>query len=315
VPHEDWHERIRKAVAIETGHADTHPALRDRLQAMKAAPSLPDGGEQSAAEAWLGSGLPRVLEEFDRQWLEHNREPWQQRYKYVQDARAKLAELAARPREQLSKDERWNLAAWTEQLERESDPLPLYREYQAHEPEDRDADFTIGRILLERRDPEGLHHLERAMQRFKLALPVCELAYGYFRSIGEKDQAEYWRLRGEAAMDAVSKARKERQVISAFDTYLDAHLNPLEHEELRKQFAAMDKVKHAWIARKQLQYAADTPLYVIAVEAGTVLWGTDKITAELVEKIRTPGSAYFIALKGEFDAIAQKVKKVGTPII
>jgi Zn-dependent protease with chaperone function len=315
VPHEDWHERMRKAVAIETGHADTHPALRDRLQAMKAAPTLPAGGEQSAAEAWLGSGLSRVLEEFDRQWLEHNREPWQERYQYVQDARARLAELSARPRGQLSKDERWNLAAWTEELEREADPLPLYREYQANHPDDRDADFTIGRILLERRDAEGLVHLERAMQQFQLVLPACELAYRYFRSIGDQDQADYWRRRGEAAMDTVDKARAERATISAFDTYIDAHLNPLEHEELRKQFAAFEKVKHAWIARKQLQYAVDTPLYVIAVEADTVMWGADKLTTEIVAKVRAPGSAYFIALKGEHDAIAQQVKKVGTQIV
>jgi len=308
-------ERIRKAVAIETEHADTHPALRDRLQAMKAPAVLPGPPARSAAEEWLGTGISRLIDEFDRNWHARNRDPWQQRFQYVQEAMRKLDQLSARPREQLSVEERWNLAAWTEEFDREADALPLYQEYQRHAPQDRDADFAIGRLLLARRDKSGLTHLERAMERFELALPACEIAHDYFTSIGDKNQADFWRRRGERCMDTEDKAHEERQQISVFDTYVSTDLGPMERERLRKQLANVDNVKHAWIAEKQLKYAAEHPVYVIAIEVAGLFSKGDALTAELSEKIETPGPTYFIALKGDWGKIAQQVQKVGMQLM
>jgi Zn-dependent protease with chaperone function len=211
LPREEVLNRIRKAVERETDHADTHPALRDRLDAIQAPPVLPGMVERSAAEAWLGPRLSDVLSEFDRNWLERNREPWRQRFEYVQDALRSLKQLAARPDAELSQEERWNLAAWTEEFSPEEDALPLYRKYAQHAPEDRDADFAIGRILLERNNPAGLAHLERAMEQLHLALPACELAYDYWLRAGERNRADLWRRRGERLIDLADRAIAERE--------------------------------------------------------------------------------------------------------
>ena len=312
-PRQELLERIRKAVTVETDHANTHPALRDRLSAMNAPPVLPGNIERSAAEEWLAARLPGVLELFDRSWLERNREAWQQRFEYVKQARDKLAELGAKPEEELTREERWNLAAWTEEFVPERDALPLYRAYAQHAPEDRDADFVMGRILLTRNDPEGLDHLERAMQEFRHALPACELACDYFHRIGDKNQADLWRRRGERAIDLAPRAA-ERESLSAADTFLPSDLLQAEHDLLRDQLTAFDQIKHAWIAKKRLEHLREHSLYVVAVKPSGLLTNADKLVEELAQKIDTDAMTYFVATEGDSGAVGKKVAKFGTQL-
>jgi Zn-dependent protease with chaperone function len=313
-PREELLERIRKAVAVETGHANTHPALRDRLSAINAPPVLPGSIERSAAEEWLGARLPTLLEHLDESWLERNREAWQQRFEYVKDARGKLSELAAKPNQQLSREERWNLAAWTEEFAPQIDPLPLYLAYAQHAPGDRDADFVIGRILLERDDPKGLAHLERAMEEFRHAFPACELACDYFHRIGDKNQADLWRRRAERAIDVADGAQAERDSLSAADTFLPSDLQEAEHRLLRDQLAAFDRVKHAWIAKKQLKHLREHPLYVVAIKPGGMLTNAGKLIEELAQKVDTQAMTYFVATEGDSSAIGKKVARSGTQL-
>jgi Zn-dependent protease with chaperone function len=307
--------RIRKAIDRKTGHADTHPALKDRLAAMNAPPVLPSAPQRSAAEAWLGGRLPEVLKDFDQQWLQRNRQPWKQRYEYVQEARAKLTELERKQQAELTQEERWNLAAWTEEFVPERDALPLYRAYAEQAPEDRDADFAIGRILLGRNDTAGIAHLERATEKINLALPACEVAYDYFVRAGDANRADAWRRRGERFIDVVDSARAERASLSASDTFLPAALSQEARSRLEEQLALVDRVKHAWIARKKLAHAQEAPLYVIAIEVTGWFNNPANVVNALAETIQTEHQTYFVATSGDGRAIGRKVAKVGDLLV
>jgi len=315
LPREELLRRISKAVDRETDHADTHPALRDRLAAMQAPPVLPGTIVRSAAEEWLGPRLSSVLAEFDSRWVERNREPWQQRFQYVQDARRSLQALQSRQVEQLSPEERWNLATWTEEFVAEADALPLYRAYAQQAPEDRNADFAIGRILLARSDPHGLAHLERALEQFRLTLPACELAYDYLLRTGERGRADLWRQRGERAIDLAQRANAERESLSHRDTFLPAHLPAEEQQRLRDQLGAVKQVKHAWIAAKQLTHLQEQPLYLIAVAPRGMFARTDKLLETLAQTIETRETTYFVTTTGKGAPVAKKVAKSGVKLV
>jgi Zn-dependent protease with chaperone function len=315
LPREELLARIRKAIDHRTGHADTHPALKDRLGAMAAPPVLPGTPSQSAAQAWLGAGLPQVLQEFDQQWLQRNREPWQERYRYAQEARGKLVELERKPAGELTQEERWNLAAWTEEFMPERDALPLYQAYAQQAPEDRDADFAIGRLLLARNDAAGVAFLERATEKFDLALPACEVAYDYFVRAGDNGRADHWRRRGEGFIDVADSARAERASLSPGDTFLPSDLPQDAHERLRDQLGLIDGVKSAWIARKQLVHVQDAPLYVVAIAAAGLFANAGKLITEVAEKVDTQYPTYFVATAGDGAKVGKKVAKAGTRLI
>jgi Zn-dependent protease with chaperone function len=312
---EELLERIRKAIDHKTGHADTHPALKDRLAAMGAPPVLPTTPPRTAAEAWLGARLAGVLLDFDQAWLQRNREPWQQRYQYVQEARGKLTGLARTPAERLTPTERWNLAAWTEEFAPEQDPLPLYRAYAQNAPDDRDADFAIGRILVSRNDPEGVAHLERATEKFDLALPACEVAYDYFVRVGDNNRADAWRRRGERYIDVVENARAERTSLSPSDTFLPADLPEAAHSHLRDQLTRIQGVKRAWIAKKKLAHRQDEPLYVIAIEAKGLFSNADKVITALAQSVDAEHPTYFVGTSGNSARIGKKIAKAGTRLL
>src|SRR5690606_27273084 len=51
---------------------DTHPTLRQRLEAIGARSRLPEGFSKSAAEAWLGPLEPVLEQAFSERWHHHN---------------------------------------------------------------------------------------------------------------------------------------------------------------------------------------------------------------------------------------------------
>lgn len=315
LPRAELLARIRKAIDHTTGHADTHPALKDRLSAMGAPPVLPGTPPQSAAEAWLGARLPPVLRDFDQRWLQRNREQWQQRYRYVQEARGKLAALESKPVSDLTREERWNLAAWTEEFLPERDALHLYRAYAEQAPEDRDADFAIGRLLLARDDAGGVAFLERATEKFDLALPACEVAYDYFVRAGDNDRADHWRRRGEGFIDVAESARAERASLSPSDTFLPSDLPQAAHDRLRDQLGLIHGVKSAWIARKQLAHVQEAPLYVVAIAPAGLFANAGKLVTEVADKVNTQYPTYFVATAGDGAKVGKKVAKVGTKLV
>lgn len=307
--------RIEQALSMGTGHDDTHPSLKDRLAAIGEPPVRQFNASPSAGEAWLGDSLAPLLEKLDSQWLQRNEEAWRAHYENTQEELSVLDELAARERGSLEPLELWRLASLTEQYRDEDQALALFREYASREPEDRDADFVVGRLLLARDDASGIAHMERATEVFGHALPACEHVYGYFLRAGDRVNAEAWRLRGEQHIDLQNQARAERAALNKKDIFTDSALPAEWLERLREQLAGRGDVRHAWIARKQVTVAPEIPLYVIAVQTRGWFKSNAKVIGALANDFETPGECFFVARAGDTKAIARKVARTGDQIL
>ncbi|MCK4586297.1 MAG: M48 family metalloprotease, partial [Gammaproteobacteria bacterium] len=95
-------QRIREAMEVVTEYDDTHPSLKDRVDAIGSDPVIPKAGQITAAQSWLGSQYKKVMADFDQDWLSVNEEDWKNRYQYVSESKAKLEELEQKDVEQLS---------------------------------------------------------------------------------------------------------------------------------------------------------------------------------------------------------------------
>lgn len=310
-----WQEIFGNAVAVETGYADTHPALQDRLVALKVTLPEPITPTITAAEKWLGKYVEKICLEFDAQWIEENREAWKQRCDHIRESRNKLTELRQQQPELLSQGELWSLASLTEQYEAQTDPLPIYRTYQQKYPDDLAADLAIGRILVQREDEAGLQHLNQATQRFELNLPACELAYGYALRRGDKALAEQWRLRGEHQLDQEALARQERRAVSAKDPLISTTLSIEALQTLRLQLQSITKVKHAWIAQKQVEHLPSQPVHVLTVTAKGFLWDEEKLMNTLTNDVTYPGTTYVVIKSRVSRKLARRVIAIGTQVL
>jgi Zn-dependent protease with chaperone function len=100
-------EKIAVAMRHRTDYADTHPALKDRLAALKVLPQALTPSLITAAEIWLGSSLKKVLSDFDQTWLRENGPGWAARHKFAVAATVHLDMLNRKPVDQLSQFELW----------------------------------------------------------------------------------------------------------------------------------------------------------------------------------------------------------------
>ncbi len=304
---------LGKALGVETGYADTHPALKDRLDALDIAPNPPQPLARSAAQSWLGKRYDAVLADFDQAWLQRNGEAWEERFRNAEEIRTKLAALNAKPADQLSQEECWLRAAWSEQ--QGVDALPLYRAYAAAYPDDPDADLVIGRLLLDADDAAGLDHIERAVQRFNLALAACNAAYAYCLRNGDKAEAETWLRRGEAHIDLETAARQERATVTAKDALIDSGLDTEQLGQLARQLENLGGVKHAWICRKAVKILPEEGVYVLAFKASGWFPRESKRMANLVANFAGPGPTFIVMQGGKAGKLAKRVIKSGQQLM
>ena len=195
--HEQWatKENLAQAWREKSGLLDTHPALRDRVEATGESPALPACVDVTAAEDLLGAAMTkRLIEEFDQCWWKVERSNWEARHRHVTRSQVRLAALAAKPLEQLSLPDLQELAL----LKSDFDSAPaaklvlefLLRQKGGPFPK---AAFIYGRILLDEGNILGLDHLEASAGNDRsLISDVSHIGYYYLLKNQSEAAAQEW---------------------------------------------------------------------------------------------------------------------------
>lgn len=157
-------ERLSAAWMERADLHDTHPSLRDRVEATGQTARLPAPVDVNAADAILGTTLTKQLvDEFDRHWWREEKTEWEARCKYATRSRARLAELRNRAMQSLPVHELQELALLTAEFDTPHAARPVLEHLlrQAGGPYPRAA-FVLGCILLDTDERHGLDYLEQA---------------------------------------------------------------------------------------------------------------------------------------------------------
>jgi Zn-dependent protease with chaperone function len=195
--HEQWaaQDKLSAAWLVRSDLLDTHPCLRERLEAIGEQPVLPGPPEVTSAERLLGAGLTRTLvEEFDRSWWAEEGKHWQARFRYAARSRTRMAELSAVPLQQVALHELQELALLKAEFESPAAARPvlerLLRQPGGPFPQ---AAFHYGRILLDDGDARGLDHLrEAALHDASLVDASARLGYYYILKTQSEYAARQW---------------------------------------------------------------------------------------------------------------------------
>lgn len=279
-------EFLTLALTRVTDHSDTHPALADRLRALGVDPAQvtpPAPASDAAASAWLGANLAAVQAVFDTEWSEAVAEQWQERHDYLQGQLKRLAELRAQ--DTRTEDEDWELIKVTEEMEAESDILPLLDALLARNPEHASALYTRGRVKLEKEDEAGIADLEKVMSLDADAtLPACNLIYGF---LVERDEAraETYRQRWIVRNDYEERLRAE---LDGFDAgkvkLLPSDLGEEMHARFAENLRSIPKgIKRAWVLRRAIETDPEARAYVLAVE--TTMWTGEGAAQKIVQEL------------------------------
>lgn len=292
---EDFKRYLRLALQRKTEANDTHPALMERLKALKLGHIPTSYTHGTKAITWLEPELEAIFKYFNRQWVDHYGAHWDDLHARSKLARETVNQLKMRLYEELSAYERWQLAQLTRQYLIEQDALPLYQQYAQAYPEQAEAQLAIGQLLLERGDPSGIAYLEQAMLEPSLELAATEAAWQFYSKHHQTEASKQWLIRLEAATDRLNAARQERAELQVTDTLIDPNPESLTQlKPLVAKLAKHNKVKAIWLAEKQVEIFPNYPVYVVAIKVRGLVFNREKLQAKLLNELGSPTDFFLI---------------------
>ena len=311
---------FREAMHEKTGYADTHPSLADRLAALtklpaktapdsasSAIPQLLGTGQDHAAHYYLGKTCDDLCEQLNREWAEHIKETWRQKYDEKQAAQARVVELWEKSiAESLSEDELWEYATKTDLLDGATAAIPLFRQLLDRSLDHAGANFALGRLLLAQGDPAGLERLERAGSKDPEAfLAASALAEEFLIRTGQAQEAAKYREQAMKRCELLLKVEEERQHIEPDDVFLPHDLSREETRNLANALSALPQIGEAYLMRKQVRVMPAIPAYVLVVipRYRWYEWREDAkneaLLAKLSQEIALPSNTYILVLESQ----------------
>lgn len=324
---------LTKALAIRTDYEDPHPCLAERLREIGywqdddskngkhfELPPLPEETTETAAEHFLGIGqVERFTAELDREWQRQIAADWKARHEFLIGADKRLAELETRFRagERLSFDESYERAQLTAEKRGNAAALPILFEIAEAHPETAATHFTIGAILLEDGDENGIEHLKTASRlEPESEMSACEQIFRFLQARGREPEAKVYLDRAEELYEIYAAANKERETITDKDRFEPHVLPPEAVARVREVVAWHDEIKTAYLVRKQVKHLPEHPCHVLCLEIktnwnpfGARINEADLLDA-IVKHVSEAGVNFALVMNKNFRSIKSQVKKI-----
>lgn len=312
---EEMLNRIDNAMEEETHYSDTHPSLKERVEALGVASQTPVSPATSAAEAWLGESSHKVMEDLDHEWLSDHNESWKQRYEYVTNAKNRLQDFAVSQVSELNDEELWNYAYWTDEFHTSEAALPLFRAYQERYPDDPDPAFFIGITLLNQGDESGLDQLRLAMKNADLLVRAAHAGYNFLKQQNQEEEAEVWWQEAVEQNEVFIAANKERESFTIHDNMIYPQIDDDLLQQLIENLKKLKNVGKVWLAQKNVQHFPESPVYIISFTLSGFPFSSDNINTKVANDLNIEGNFFVVSKTGDTKVLAKKVIKTGKRII
>lgn len=263
-------DALRQSLQEISNLDDTHPVLRDRLEAMDAPRTLPGWSVRPAVDL-LGSGAARWIQRMDQQWCRDNASDWKLHHAYLRRVEERVHALQASA--QRNNAEEWTqLGDLMRRLDATADVRECYERALQLQPEHPGALRGLLRSWPETDAPGRLHYLGRLAEVHTESLWwAASTAVGMLEPLVAAGQPydkvlKQWRSRLKQADEAEKRAWGEMLDTPTFQAISRHDLNEFETGELQADLARCKPVHRAWLVRKNLKEFAYRRCYVLFVE-------------------------------------------------
>ncbi|MFN7856950.1 MAG: peptidase M48, partial [Acidovorax sp.] len=275
---------------------DTHPGLRDRIEALETAPALPEWSRGTAL-GLLGTEVKRWMAHLDKQWCRDHASEWKlqharlgrmrERVKALETAmsQASAADLVELARLRRRLDPRAAVRDLYEvALERSTEYPPALRGLvTCLDKDDREAKMAL------------LHRLWEAGGNTRYWTARAALAELETPRHGmDHDAAAFkrWRRRFERAQEAEDRAWDELSGTSFLSQITRHDLSPFELTEVQAELSRCAPVRRCWLVRKILRDYPQRQAYLVFVELpGMNHEGCDRLCRKLERSLSLSGPA------------------------
>ncbi|WP_137936244.1 M48 family metallopeptidase [Chitinivorax sp. B] len=299
---------LQSALTHETGHFDTHPSLRDRLEHLGHPPALPEPISINAARRLLGNDLDALQDTLDEAWRQQIRSSWQARHRQVQEGRRELDELQQEANTvPLSLPRAWRLAELANALGKHKLAIASCEYLTREHPEFAPAHQLLGQLWLSQNDHRGLDHLDQALRHDPRLTTICaRQAYCYLQDRGDDRGAEsYFRLACEFVL---ATEHRDDGTPKADIPLLPHDLPPQQADALSRDLANDPFVEQAWLLRRSVTDFPERSLYLMLLQNTTQARSVNPHT--ITPNTLLPNQTFIIKLDNRTRALKQRAEKL-----
>jgi Zn-dependent protease with chaperone function len=249
---------------------DTHPCLSDRLAAVGyPTPKswTPQPILQTAAEYYFSDRLTDLAIELDIRWYESRKDAWLEQFQQAQYQREYLDTLNLQATQTpLTLSEATIQADLTTILHGELIALPLWQEILALSPHHPQANYQVGKALVNRGHYSGCAYLEQAIALdADLVIPSCEELYRFHTFQGDAASAEIYLDWRQQHLPKQWRSKLERNIKDT-DKFIPHDLDSNLVTEIRQKLVNYPAIDRAYLVCKPMQVFQDRPLYVLGIK-------------------------------------------------
>ncbi len=302
----------------QTDHFNTHPALNDRLLAMKvevgadAALALQPPAV-TAASAWLGPNLKTIAAEFDSKWREGIAEHWRSRHGQLQKSNERLGEIESHPSP--TQEELWERIELLPDVRPDADPMDAVAEFLNRFPDHPGARLRRGaHLLLQKGDEAGIADVEFAMARDKAAVMAgCQVASTFYAS-RDPDKAKQYARRAKEHTEWQARVKAEASTLPADAELAPAELSPQDLQAVAAILRAQGaQVREAYVLRRIVKSDRSVIQHVLAVETEKAV--SVKQAPEVIKRLSQqtfPGDIFVVHLgTPPFKRFWESIRRMG----
>lgn len=328
---------LTKALSVRTDYSDTHPCLADRLTAIgywkkpsaatietEELPPLPVQAEKLASDYFLGKLADKFIRQFDQEWQIRVTEQWKARHQSLQEAQKRIDELNAKDstEEGLNADELYERACLVADKHGNQQSLPYFQELVVLHPKHAAANFTLGSLLLDENDENGIAYLKEAIKAEpKAQLSGNEKIFLFLQSRGREEEAKPYLEKAERAYERLEAANKERETISDGDKFELPILPAEDVQAIQERLGWHEEITAAYLVRKTVKNMPEHPCHVLclkvkrkflALRSGTLSSGVSEqdLLDVVVNQVAEFGVQFVVIFGKDFKGIERKVKKL-----
>ena len=266
------HHALRRVVARISDVDDTHPALRDRVEAITGArPTLPSWSTRSAM-GLLGPQAAQWLQEFDNRWSKENASTWKQHHARLSRRQARVRELES-SLPQHSAGESLELAALLRKLNSDATVHHLYEQILARDPHHAEALSQLVTVLpstegaARQKYLNTLWDISPTYQRFAAEQMVQQLEDQARHCSYDAQALRLWRDRVRQATQAQAGVLEQIREAPLFRNTSHHDLNTYELTELQAELALFRPITQAWLLNKHEASLPGLRLHLLLVQS------------------------------------------------
>lgn len=304
---EDYN-RVSNKILVDVSATGTQneSSIRERLVAMNAEIPVGKPSIDISAVQLLGSRQNQIMRQVNNRWQDEIEVFWRDLHAQYAERKQRYEELKNKDR---TDEEAWEYILCVEVVDGVDTALPLMLQYLESNREDVSANFSVGRILLERDDEAGIEYLRKAIQYQNTAIDYELLFEAYSRIIDfyteRHDEIQAISYREKLA----AFERKYRDLmngdtgIAKDETFAEPRLSDEVIYALSLQLRQIDAIEAAYLVRRNVRHSNEATHLLGIRHEGRF----DEIEEQLDS---LPAEVILLSLEGELSWLRRPMTKV-----